>query len=57
MEQKKCERCGASFKCDVNNINKCFCSKIELSEKAKETIVKYFKESLCESCLHFFQEK
>ncbi len=54
---KRCERCGASFKCNANDISNCFCKSIALSEKATETITKNFKYCLCETCLHYFQVK
>ena len=54
---KRCERCGVSFTCGADDISKCFCNSIVLSDKAKEKIKKNFNDCLCTGCLLYFSEK
>ncbi len=53
---KICEKCGASFSCNANEIEKCFCYSIILSKEAISKINTEFSNCLCEKCLIHYSE-
>ncbi len=49
--KKICPVCKVEFDCYPDDIKKCHCSKITLSQKAKEFLKTNYNDCLCNKCL------
>ena len=47
---KVCSKCKKDFDCNANNINKCWCIKIKVTEDTLEKINKYYSGCICKKC-------
>ncbi len=47
---KKCNNCKSDFNCNANNINKCWCIKIEVSKEFLEKVNRDYSGCLCKKC-------
>ncbi len=49
--EKRCPKCKELFVCKRNNIERCHCKEVELSDKQKVWIEESFSDCLCNKCL------
>ncbi|MDR0790154.1 MAG: cysteine-rich CWC family protein [Bacteroidales bacterium] len=54
MRNVICPKCGKEFQCQHSK--ECFCNKYKLSEDTKKTLLKLYKDCLCEQCLKTYAE-
>lgn len=50
-EIKTCPRCGASFECKANRVERCDCLDVVLSVQALEYLSEHYSDCLCVACL------
>lgn len=51
MTEKTCLRCGVPFKCNHENVERCQCSKVQLTFAASYFIKHQYGDCLCGACL------
>ncbi len=49
--EKRCPKCKELFVCKHNNIERCHCKEVELSDKQKVWIKENYSDCLCNKCL------
>jgi hypothetical protein len=50
-EIKTCPRCGGSFECKANRVERCDCLDVVLSTPALEYLSEHYQDCLCVACL------
>ncbi|EGV16765.1 cysteine-rich CWC family protein [Thiocapsa marina] len=50
-EIKTCPRCGSSFECKANRVERCGCLSVVLSAEALEYLGDRYGDCLCVACL------
>jgi hypothetical protein len=48
---KKCSKCETSFVCEAEQITKCHCYTVKLSNEQLKKLKKDFQNCLCHDCL------
>jgi hypothetical protein len=56
-ETKTCPRCGGSFVCKANSVERCDCRSVVLTRAASAQIRKRYDGCLCMACLCEIQRK
>lgn len=49
--KKTCLNCGKSFECNSENITKCHCYSVKLSDNQLKQLKKDYNDCLCHDCL------
>lgn len=52
-----CERCGLQFECLAQDIKKCWCNALHLTEEERKSILLDYTNCLCENCLMIYSKK
>lgn len=50
-EIKRCPRCGSSFECKANRVERCDCLGVTLCDAALEELSTHYEDCLCVPCL------
>jgi hypothetical protein len=50
-EMKTCPRCGSSFECKANRVERCGCLGVALTAEALEYLGDRYRDCLCVACL------
>lgn len=54
---KTCPRCGRKFFCNHEDVSRCDCAKIPLSNEAMNYVSQHYSDCLCNDCLKAINEK
>ena len=57
MIDKKCPKCGAPFICRHNDIVRCQCAEVKLTEAAQAYIKANYNDCLCVNCLRAINQE
>ncbi|MFB1488372.1 MULTISPECIES: cysteine-rich CWC family protein [unclassified Thiocapsa] len=50
-ESKTCPRCGASFECKANRVERCCCIGVALTPETLDYLGEHYRDCLCVACL------
>src|SRR6218665_2455971 len=57
MPEQSCERCSAPFECRANDIRRCDCYEVELTDETRAFLKSTFFRCLCNNCLREINDK
>ncbi len=56
-ENKTCEICKQNFTCQADEIQKCHCSQVKITEEARQKLHLKVSDCICGDCLKKFTER